>query len=404
MDRAELRAGLQALGFDVVRFARAEASGRGALDAWLAAGNHADMDWMVPTAAKRADPGLVLEGARSVIVLGVNYLPGDEAAADQTAWARYSLYTDYHDTIKAGLVRAGGLLERRLGIASTDYRYYVDTGPVAERGWASRAGIGFIGRNGMLISREFGNWLFLAVILVRAAIDADESLEERFPIAAAKSGGKGLLCGGCTRCLSACPTDAFPEPGLVDARRCISYHTIENRGMIPAAIRTGMGARIFGCDICLEVCPWNRFARAGRSILLECRPEIARLRLVELLRMTPDRHRQIFRGTAMKRLKLPNLLRNAAVVAGNVWGAEEAARPQVSAAFAEPGEKEAAAEALLDLASHESAIVRAHSVWALGRMLGGGPARERLEGRRIAESDPTVLAELADLSRRTSGT
>lgn len=397
-DREELRADLQALGFDVVRFAMAEPGAREPLDAWLAAGNHADMDWMVPTAEKRIDPGKVLEGARTVIVLGVNYWPEDEMSAKQTAWARYSLHTDYHDTIKAGLVRAGALLEKRLGISRTDYRYYVDTGPVSERGWASRSGVGFTGKNGMLISREHGNWLFLSVILVRAQIEPDRPLSDRFPQAAERSGGTGLLCGGCTRCLDACPTNAFPEPGIVDARRCISYHTIENRGVIPAEIRAGIGTRLFGCDICLEVCPWNRFAQAGRSILLARRPEIARLSLVELLRLTPERYREIFRGTAMKRLKLPNLLRNAAVVAGNVWSEKEEERAESSAGFAPVGDRDAGVDALWKLVEHEVAVVRAHAVWALARILGVAVAAGRLSGLRNKESDPDVLAELDGLS------
>jgi epoxyqueuosine reductase len=392
-EREELRAALRDCGFDVVRFARSEPAPGDALNDWIAAGHQADMNWMASTSAKRADPALVLEGARTVIVLGVNYWPEDSAAAGQTAWARYALHTDYHDTIKTGLVRAGKILEARFGLSGTDYRYYVDTGPVAERGWAARSGVGFLGKNGMLISREHGNWLFLSVILARIDVEPDTSLADEFPGAAKRAGMSGLLCGSCARCMDACPTGAFPEPGIVDARRCISYHTIENRGTIPTEIREGIGTRVFGCDICLDACPWNRFARAGRSMLLERRPEIARLTLVELLTMTPERFREVFRGTAVKRLKLPNLLRNAAIVAGNVWALERAARAAASAGFAGDDDRDAGVTALARLARHELPVVRAHAVWALRRILGDRQADGMLAESRAVELDPDVLAE-----------
>ncbi|HUG11919.1 MAG TPA: tRNA epoxyqueuosine(34) reductase QueG [Opitutaceae bacterium] len=390
--REDLRAALRDAGFDVVRFARAEPEPGETLARWIAAGHHADMDWMASTSAKRADPALVLERARTFIVLGVSYWPEDSAAARQTAWARYALHADYHDTIKAGLVRAGKILEARFGLNGTDYRYYVDTGPVAERGWAARSGVGFLGKNGMLISREHGNWLFLSVILARIEIEPDASLAEAFPGAAERAGANGLLCGSCTRCMEACPTAAFPEPGIVDARRCISYHTIENRGIIPPEIRAGIGTRVFGCDICLDACPWNRFARAGRSLLLERRPEIARLTLVELLSLTPERFREVFRGTAVKRLKLPNLLRNAAIVAGNVWALDPASRAEASEGFADHGDRDSGVRALARLATHESPVVRAHAVWALRRIL-GQEADDVLAVARALETDPVVLAE-----------
>jgi epoxyqueuosine reductase len=219
---------LQALGFDDVRFARVSpAPGGEGLRAWLDSGYHADMEWMERTAAKRMAPNLVLEGARSVILLGVNYFQGTPAGGEST-WARYSLYRDYHDSLKAALKAAGRAIEEMFGAGAQDYRYSVDTGPVLERAWAAAAGVGFIGKNSMLISRRHGNWLFLASILARVDLEPDPPLSRR-----ADPGSVGLLCGKCTRCLDACPTQAFPAPGVVDARRCISYQTIENRGMIP---------------------------------------------------------------------------------------------------------------------------------------------------------------------------
>lgn len=374
--REALRARLGALGFDSVRFAAADAPPDTGLRAWLAAGAHADMDWLARTADKRLDPQLVLAGARSVILLGINYWPG--AAVAPGGFARYALHLDYHDTVRPGLVAAGRLLEEFGGLGPQDYRYYVDAGPVQERGWAAAAGTGFRGKNGNLISREHGNWLLLAAILTRLEIPPD------LPAAAATAGRTGLHCGKCTRCLDACPTAAFPEPGLVDARRCISYHTIENRGIIPRELRAKFGARVFGCDECLAVCPWNRFAQAGRSELLARRHDLGQLGLLELLRLTPERFREVFRGTAVRRTKWMGVLRNACVAAGNVW---------VETAAADPVERAAAGAELLGLAAHESAVVRAHAVWALRRVLGDATARARLAELRARETDPTVIAE-----------
>ncbi len=365
----ELRRRLGKLGFDEVRFVRLEAGPEaGALRAWLGAGHHADMLWMERTAAKRMDPGLVLAGARSAILLGVNYLQGDGREGlhpGRPVWARYSLYRDYHDSLKPALARAGALVEELYGAGPADYRYYVDTGPVLERALAAQAGVGFIGKNAMLISRRHGNWLFLAAILTRLDLASDPPVRRR-----ANADPIGLLCGKCTRCMDACPTHAFPSPGVVDARRCISYQTIENRGIIPRELRPAFANRVYGCDTCLEVCPWNRFAAKGRMMILESKASIAELSLRELLELTPGRFAEVFRGTAVKRLKLAGLLRNACVAAGNSG----------DLSLLDP---------LVRLASHESPIVRAHAVWAVGR-LGGA---KRLESALAAERDPLVLDE-----------
>lgn len=375
--REALRGKLRALGFDEVRFARATRLADGGLRAWLADGLHADMAWLERTAEKRADPGLVLPGAKSVIILGVNYWPGAETENRKSGignprWARYALHEDYHDTMKPGLVAAGRLLEQTCGLAETDYRYYVDTGPVLERGWAARSGLGFRGKNAMLISRTHGNWLFLACILTRAEIEPDEPLR---PGAQRADGTEpaGLLCGKCTRCLDACPTQAFPRPGVVDARRCISYQTIENKGLIPRELRAGIGTRIYGCDVCLEVCPWNRFAQEGRRVLLSARHDIAELPLTAILALTPVRFAEVFRRTAVKRLKLTGLLRNACVVAGNTG--DRSLLP-----------------ALVALAGHESVVVRAHAVWAV-RTIAGTEAEGWLAATRAREAEASVLAE-----------
>jgi epoxyqueuosine reductase len=366
----ELRARLGALGFDEVRFARLSAApGRDGLRHWLDSGFHADMNWMERTAAKRMDPGLVLDGARSAILLGVDYYreAAAPAPAGRPAWAKYSLYRDYHDSLKPALERAGRVIEELYGAAPGDYRYYVDTGPVMERAWAARSGVGFIGKNAMLISRTHGNWLFLASVLTRLDLEPDPPLRLR-----GDPGSIGLLCGKCTRCIDACPTQAFPEPGVVDARRCISYQTIENRGVIPAEFRAAIGNRVYGCDTCLDVCPWNRFARQGRRMILSARDDIAEIPLRELLELTPARFAELFRGTAIKRIKLMGLLRNACVAAGNSG----------DASLVEP---------LVRLASHPSPVVRTHAIWAVHRL----GASDRLADCRRGETDPAVLAEYA---------
>ena len=369
----ELRRRLQELGFDDVRFASLAEPPPSHLREWLAAGMQGDMAWLERSADKRLQPELVLPGARSIVMLGVSYwsesLRRPSPGGGPPAWARYALHEDYHDTMKPALVTAGRLIEELYGAASTDYRYYVDTGPVLERNWAARAGLGFTGKNAMLISRRHGNWLLLAAILTRVELAPDEPVRKK--LAPGESGTDvGLLCGKCTRCLDACPTQAFPAPGTVDARRCVSYQTIENRGVIPRELRPGIGQRIYGCDVCLEVCPWNRFAREGRRLLLAARGEIAELPLRESLALTPARFAEIFRRTPIKRIKLTGVLRNACVVAGNSG----------DASLLEP---------LLALAAHDAALVRAHAVWAI-RRLGG---MSRLAALREREVDPVVLAE-----------
>ena len=370
--QAAVRARLEALGFDDVRFAAIAGASAAPLREWLAAGMHADMHWLERTADKRLDADLVLPGARSMIMLGVSYWserfgrrPPSESAAAPT-WARYALHEDYHDTMKPALVAAGRALEEICGAAATDYRYYVDTGPVMERSWAARAGLGFTGKNAMLISRRHGNWLFLASILTRLEFAPDEPVRTKF-----RERDVGLLCGSCTRCLAACPTNAFAAPGVVDARRCVSYQTIENKGVIPRELRAGIGNRIYGCDVCLEVCPWNRFAQQGRQLLLAARYDLAELTLAEILALTPERFAEVFRRTPIKRLKLVGLLRNACIVAGNLGDA--AVLPQ-----------------LVTLATTQALpLVRAHAVWAVFRLGGGAQLGEAV----AKETDAIVLAE-----------
>lgn len=368
-------------GFDEVRFASAEAVPAfhaGRFGEWLERGMHADMAWLERSREKRLDPSKVLAGVRSIVALGINYWPGEDRARSQRTWAKYALYKDYHDTVEAALKRLGRVLEQMFGVGSGDYRYYVDTGPVLERGVAARCGLGFQGKNGMLISRRHGNWLFLACLLTRLPFEPDPPL----PGGSGGAGSVGQFCGTCRRCIDACPTDAIPEPGLVESRRCISYQTIENKGCIPRELRPLIGERLFGCDICLDVCPWNRFARSGRLLLLESQYFLADLTLLDILGMSRERFAELFRRSPVKRLKWRGLMRNACVVAGNVTGLD----PEVRASLL---------DALEGLARCDEPLVRAHAVWAIHRLTAGGRSERRLRVLREKETDPVVLEEYA---------
>ena len=361
--KEELRKELLEIGFDEVRFAELDPPIPNRLKDWVGKGYHADMDWFVRSLDKRLDPKRVLDSACSAIMLGTNYWPTDSSAARQSRWAKYSLYKDYHDTILKGLKKAASILEASFGFSSSDYRYYVDTGPVLERGWAGASGMGWQGKNGMLISKKHGNWLLLSSIIVKRRIERDPPLKKRMADQANHL-ELGAHCGKCEMCIRSCPTDAIVEPGIVDSRKCVSYHTIENKGLIPRWIRPRIGQRIFGCDICLDVCPWNRFAKSGRQLLLESRYGIPDLTLLDILTMKIDHFRVIFRKSPIKRLKLRGLLRNACVVAGNLDSNSEWLQ-SISSELRSP-----LRNALLALVSHEEAMVRPHAVWALFRLYG----------------------------------
>lgn len=371
--RERVRTSLLAIGFDVVRFTTSESIPKERFKAWLDAGFHADMQWLAKGAEKRADASKVLPGAASVVMLGVNYLPAETPPVGLPVWARYAHWNDYHDTILSGLKKAASIFEQE-GIPPGAYRYYTDTGPLLERGFAARAGMGFLGKNAMLISREYGNWLFLAAILVAARIEPDPPLAGGRGTAADGGATTALYCGSCTKCMDTCPTAAFPEPGLVDARRCVSYHTIENKGFIPRQLRRAFGQRIYGCDTCLEVCPWNRFAQAGRALLLEARADIPAMDLPELLQLTPGRFAEVFKGTAIKRIKLRGLLRNACIAAGNSGRTE-------------------LIPLLKNLLGHPEPVVRGHAVWALRRLSADADLPE-IRTLLTNEEHPEVLEEV----------
>jgi epoxyqueuosine reductase len=308
---AELTRALKArsyeLGFHKVAIAKAEPleRDRAALAAWLAGDRHATMAWMARDPDKRANPTAMLPGCRSVVALAINYGPGGTAGADGAGRgriARYAQGRDYHRTMGRKLKELATWLADRTGLAA---RTFVDTGPVLERAWAERAGLGWIGKNANLLTRDLGSWLLLGEVLTQATLEADPGPHQDF-------------CGTCTACLDACPTQAIERPGVVDANACISYWTIEHRGPIPESRREGIGAWVFGCDVCQEVCPWNvSFGKPADDDPLAHREDLARLDPVDILELDEATFRARYSGTSLMRARWDGMRRNACIVLGN---------------------------------------------------------------------------------------
>jgi len=281
---------------------------------WLAQKKHASMEWLERTAAKRADPRNLLPGAQSIIILAASYEMGETATGAALGRhrpsgiiARYARFADYHEVLGGRLARLAEFVNQ-LGGPATQSLFYVDTGPVLERDLAQRAGLGFVGKHTNLISRRLGNWIFLAEILTTLALEPDAAEKNH--------------CGNCTRCLTACPTGAITAPFELDARRCISYLTIELKGPIPIDLRPAIGSRIYGCDDCLAVCPWNKFARAGRLMRPHSRRDLGQPDLLDLLRLDAAGFKARFAGTPMLRTKRRGVLRNVCVALGNIGDAD----------------------------------------------------------------------------------
>lgn len=353
-----------ALGFDAVGVARPESvAGAGRrLAEFVAAGRHGDMGWLADTLDRRRCPRALWPEARSAVMVAQNYAPpGDPLAAlaDREAGcvSVHARNRDYHRLLKGRLKQLGGWIAARL---DAEIKVFVDTAPLLEKPLAAAAGLGWQGKHTNLVSRAHGSWLFLGALLSTLDLAPGAPEEDR--------------CGGCRRCLDACPTGAFPAPYQLDARRCVSYLTIEHKGHIPRPLRAAMGNRIYGCDDCLAVCPWNKFAAPTAEPALAPRESLAAPRLAELSALDDSGFRALFSSSPVKRIGRDRFMRNVLIAIGNSGAPALAAR----------------AEARLGDAS---ALVRAAAVWALSRLL---PAAEfaALRARRAGgEADPDVLEE-----------
>lgn len=307
------------------------------LSHFLAQGRHGDMDWMAETADRRADAAVLWPPVRSIIMVGQSYAPDADPmdrleTPERGLISVYAKRRDYHDVIKAKLKTLGHWLASEAG---ADARVFVDTAPLMEKPLAAAAGIGWQGKHTNLVSRDFGSWLFLGAILTDAVIDPDEGEDDH--------------CGSCRRCLDVCPTNAFPAPYQLDARRCLAYLTIEHKGHIPREFRAPMRNRIFGCDDCLAVCPWNKFARESQEARLSIRDELDDPPFSELMLLSDADFRKRFAGTPVKRTGRHRFIRNVLIAAGN-------------------SQDVAHVPAVRNLLRDQSALVRAMAVWALSQL------------------------------------
>jgi len=331
------------------------------LERFVAERSHGDMTWMETTMERHGDPRVLWPQVRSIIMLGLNYGPDEDplailAARDCGAISVYARGDDYHEVVKPRLKAIGRWL---VATAGGNAKVFVDTAAVMEKPLAAAAGAGWQGKHTNLVSRELGSWLFLGAIFTTLDIEPDAPERDH--------------CGSCRACLDVCPTNAFPAPYRLDARRCISYLTIEHKGPIPRELRAAIGNRIYGCDDCLAVCPWNKFARAGREAKLAARTALRAPRLADLVRLDDAAFRALFARSPVKRTGRARFVRNVLIAIGN---------------SGDPGLAGEAERLIADA----SALVRGAAVWALARL---SPRRiETLaRERRAAESDPAVRDE-----------
>ncbi len=365
--KARIEAEARSIGFDVLRVAEVESPWEAGarLLQFVDDGRHGDMGWMADTAERRSHPRALWPAARSALVLGLNYGPDHDprtALLDRSraAISVYAQGDDYHEVIKARLKRLGRWMAAEFGC---ELKVFVDTAPLMEKPLAARAGLGWQGKHTNLVSRDWGSWLFLGAILTDMALLPD----------APERGG----CGSCTACLDACPTAAFPAPYQIDARRCISYLTIEHRGPIAAEFRTALGSRVYGCDDCLAACPWNKWAQTARESAFHARDALRGPALAELLALDDAAFRALFRKSPVKRIGRDRFLRNVLYATGNSG----------DAALAPAVERLAAGDV--------SPLVRGAAVWALGRLL-APEAYARAAAHALAqETDRDVRAEWA---------
>ena len=376
--RIALNAKARELGFDACRVAAPTLppSARENLAAWLAAGAQGDMGWMAETFARRADPKVLWPEARSVVMLAMNYGPtvdprealGDRSCAAISVYARHR---DYHEVIKGRLKTLAAWLIAAARPEKAAVKVFVDTAPVMEKPLAAAAGLGWQGKHTNLVSRQFGSWLFLGAVFTDLELPPDAAESDH--------------CGACRACLDVCPTRAFTAPYRLDARRCVSYLTIEHAGTIAPELRAAIGNRIFGCDDCLAVCPWNKFARQGREAKLAQRDDLASPPLAELAGLDEQGFRRRFAGGPIKRIGHARFLRNVMIAIGN---------------SGDPALKAAARAGL----AARSPLVRAMAVWALARLCGSQEFLELAREWGEAETDADVAREWrAPPERRSLG-
>ncbi|MCX7345991.1 MAG: tRNA epoxyqueuosine(34) reductase QueG [Alphaproteobacteria bacterium] len=360
----DLKARARAEGFDDVRITalRDDPVRAGRLSEFLASNHHGSMEWMAETAPRRSSPLTLWSDARSAVVLAQSYAPDMDPMArlhdrDSGVISVYALNRDYHDVVKGKLKRLGQWLAHR---SRAEVKVFVDTAPLMEKPLAADAGLGWQGKHTNLVSRKLGSWFFIGTILTAATLAPDPPEADH--------------CGTCRACLDICPTQAFPAPYRLDARRCISYLTIEHRGHIDRGFRKAMGNRIYGCDDCLAVCPWNKFAQAASEAKLVARDELRAPALSRLLQLDDPAFRKLFSGSAVKRIGRDRFVRNVLIAAGN------------------SGSEDLIAD-VAPLLSDAAPVVRAMAVWAISQ-LASPDAFARLRARhRSVESDPDVLLE-----------
>ncbi|MFC0245378.1 tRNA epoxyqueuosine(34) reductase QueG [Falsochrobactrum ovis] len=354
----------KAVGFDAVAFTTPDRIPHAPqhLRQYIAAGHHADMEWMEETELRRSNPRELWPEVRSIMMLAMNYGPQHDPSAileqkDRAAISVYAQNRDYHDIIKGKLKHIASRFAARAG---ENVKVFVDTAPVMEKPLAQSAGLGWQGKHTNLVSRELGSWFFLGSIFTTAKIPPDD--EERDH------------CGSCRACLNACPTDAFPAPYQIDARRCISYLTIENKGPIPSHFRKAMGNRIYGCDDCLAACPWNKFAQAASEMKLIARDDLKSPRIAELLQLDDAAFRRFFSASPVKRIGRDRFIRNTLIAAGN--SNDPSLLPLIEQLLEDP-----------------APVVRGAAIWALQQL---GTRQRILELRKFyqpLEDDPAVRAE-----------
>jgi epoxyqueuosine reductase len=369
-----IKAAARAQGFDAVGIARADAAwtaGEG-LAAFVAEGCHGDMAWMATTLERRRHPTAMWPEARSAVVVGLSYAPDEDPLAglahrDQAVISVYARGGDYHDLIKRKLKR---LAAETAALTGGDVKVFVDTAPLMEKPLAALAGVGWQGKHTNLVSREHGSWLFLGVVLTDATLAPDAPETDH--------------CGTCRACLDVCPTAAFPAPGRLDARRCISYLTIEHKGPIPLELREGVGNRIYGCDDCLAVCPWNKFAATAREAALHARAENVAPRLIDLAGLDDAAFRAVYAGSPIKRIGRDRFVRNVLIAIGNSNDRETL--PRIEALLADP-----------------APLVRGAAVWALARLADRKTFERRRHDLAALETDETVQAEWDAGARLGSG-